>query len=67
MARDEHEAQHIVFDDVGVPGQLGGFGPLNHSLLIGGPVLLSEEDLAETRKGFATYGLRDAKRGTKAA
>lgn len=38
-----------------------------HSLLIGGPVLLSEVDLAETRKGFATYGLRDAKRGTKAA
>lgn len=27
VARDEHEAQHIVFDCVGVPGQLGGVGP----------------------------------------
>lgn len=38
-----------------------------HALLIGGPVLLSPADLEETRRGFATYGLRDVKRGTKAA
>ncbi|WP_274627330.1 class II aldolase/adducin family protein [Arvimicrobium flavum] len=32
-----------------------------HSLLIGGPVLLSEAEIAETMKGFATYGLQDRK------
>ncbi len=30
-----------------------------HALLIGGPVLLGEAEIAETMKGFATYGLRD--------
>ena len=29
------------------------------SLLIGGPVLLTEAEIAETAKGFATYGLQD--------
>ncbi len=28
------------------------------SLAIGGPVLLSDDDIAETQKGFAEYGLR---------
>ncbi len=32
-----------------------------HSLLIGGPVLLSEADIAETAKKFETYGLREQK------
>lgn len=32
-----------------------------HSLLLGGPVLLSREEIADTRKGFATYGLQDRK------
>ncbi len=31
----------------------------HHSLAIGGPVLLSDADIAETKAGFATYGLRD--------
>ncbi|MBV8566326.1 MAG: class II aldolase/adducin family protein, partial [Methylobacteriaceae bacterium] len=31
------------------------------SLLIGGPVLLSEAQIAETREAFAGYGLQDAK------
>lgn len=30
-----------------------------HALLIGGPVLLSDKEIEETRKGFATYGLQD--------
>lgn len=30
-----------------------------HSLLIGGPVLLSEAEMAEARQGFASYGLQD--------
>ena len=30
-----------------------------HSLLIGGPVLLSEADIAETAAKFETYGLRE--------
>ena len=30
-----------------------------HSLLIGGPVILSEKEIAETAKGFAFYGLKD--------
>ncbi len=30
-----------------------------HSLLIGGPVLLSEADIAETAAKFATYGLHE--------
>lgn len=30
-----------------------------HSLLIGGPVLLSEAQMAEARQGFASYGLQD--------
>ena len=29
------------------------------SLLIGGPVLLNEAEIAETAKGFSTYGLQD--------
>jgi L-fuculose-phosphate aldolase len=29
------------------------------SLLIGGPVLLSDAEIAETREGFATYGVQD--------
>ena len=29
------------------------------SLLIGGPVLLTEAEIAETSKGFSTYGLQD--------
>ena len=32
-----------------------------HSLLIGGPVLLSDEDIAATAEKFGTYGLRPAK------
>lgn len=38
------------------------------SLLIGGPVLLSEAEIAETAKGFTTYGLQDKvkKAGRKA-
>ena len=31
-----------------------------HSLLIGGPVLLSDEAIVETSKGFATYGMQQA-------
>lgn len=30
-----------------------------HTLLIGGPVLLSDAEIAETQKGFAAYGLQD--------
>ena len=30
-----------------------------HTLLIGGPVLLSEAQIDDARKGFASYGLRD--------
>jgi len=30
-----------------------------HSLLIGGPVLLSEQQIEETAKGFSSYGLQD--------
>ncbi len=30
-----------------------------HSLLIGGPVLLSEEDIAATTEKFGTYGVQD--------
>lgn len=30
-----------------------------HSLLIGGPVLLSEQQIDETAKGFSSYGLQD--------
>lgn len=30
-----------------------------HSLLIGGPVLLSDAAIADTQKGFSTYGLQD--------
>ena len=30
-----------------------------HTLLIGGPVILSEQEIAETAKGFAGYGLKD--------
>ena len=32
-----------------------------HSLLIGGPILLSDAEIAETMKGFASYGLQDPK------
>jgi L-fuculose-phosphate aldolase len=31
-----------------------------HSLLIGGPVLLSSDQIAETMESFATYGLQEA-------
>jgi L-fuculose-phosphate aldolase len=34
-----------------------------HTLLIGGPVLLGEAELEETRKGFASYGLQDPPKG----
>lgn len=37
-----------------------------HSLLIGGPVILSDEEIAETAKGFAGYGLQDRDGATKA-
>ena len=30
-----------------------------HSLLIGGPVMLSEEEIDDTTRGFSTYGLQD--------
>ena len=30
-----------------------------HSLLISGPVLLSEEEIADTARGFTSYGLQD--------
>ncbi len=30
-----------------------------HSLLIGGPVLLSEQQIEETAKGFSSYGLQE--------
>jgi len=30
-----------------------------HSLLIGGPVLLSDQQIEETAKGFSSYGLQD--------
>ncbi len=30
-----------------------------YSLLIGGPVILSDEQIAETAKGFSTYGLQE--------
>jgi L-fuculose-phosphate aldolase len=36
-----------------------------HSLLIGGPIILSEAAIEETRKGFATYGLQDRARQAK--
>jgi L-fuculose-phosphate aldolase len=36
------------------------------SLAIGNPVILSDEQIAETAKGFATYGLQDTPQ-TKAA
>ena len=31
-----------------------------HSLLIGGPVLLSEAEIADTAEGFESYGLQEA-------
>ncbi|MGE0717568.1 MAG: class II aldolase/adducin family protein [Alphaproteobacteria bacterium] len=31
-----------------------------HTLLIGGPVVLSDAAIEETRQGFSTYGLQDA-------
>ena len=31
-----------------------------HSLLIGGPVLLNEEQIADTARGFGNYGLQEA-------
>ena len=34
-----------------------------HSLLIGGPVLLSDEAIAETAKAFGSYGLQDDHKG----
>ena len=34
-----------------------------HSLLIGGPVLLSDEAIAETAKAFGSYGLQDDYKG----
>lgn len=38
-----------------------------HSLLIGGPVILSDDQIEETRRGFASYGLRDkGNKGRKA-
>jgi L-fuculose-phosphate aldolase len=33
-----------------------------HSLLIGGPVMLSDEAIAETSRGFATYGLKETRK-----
>jgi L-fuculose-phosphate aldolase len=36
------------------------------SLALGDPFILSDEQIAETARGFATYGLRDAPRGTPA-
>ena len=36
------------------------------SLALGNPFILSDEQIAETARGFATYGLRDAPRGTPA-
>ena len=38
-----------------------------HTLLIGGPVLLDEATIEETRRGFATYGLRDKPAETRPA
>lgn len=32
-----------------------------HALLIGGPVLLSDADIEDTRKGFGSYGIQDGK------
>jgi L-fuculose-phosphate aldolase len=34
-----------------------------HALLIGGPVLLGEAEIADAMKGFAAYGLRDSAPG----
>lgn len=36
------------------------------SLSIGGPVLLSEAEIEDTRRGFSTYGLQEHKQPTKA-
>ncbi len=36
-----------------------------HTLLIGGPVMLSDEQIGETLKGIATYGLQDGAKGKK--
>jgi L-fuculose-phosphate aldolase len=33
-----------------------------HSLLIGGPVVLSDAAIADTRKGFASYGLQEPRK-----
>ncbi|MEJ1159299.1 class II aldolase/adducin family protein [Prosthecomicrobium sp. N25] len=33
-----------------------------HTLLIGGPVLLNEAEIEDTRKGFATYGHQEPKK-----
>lgn len=38
-----------------------------HSLLIGGPVILSDQQIADTAKGFATYGLQEDHLKLKAA
>jgi L-fuculose-phosphate aldolase len=36
------------------------------SLALGDPFILSDEQIAEAARGFATYGLRDAPRGRTA-
>lgn len=37
-----------------------------HSLLIGGPVLLSDAEIEDTHKGFGSYGIQDGKGKAKA-
>ncbi|MXN50756.1 class II aldolase [Shinella sp. AETb1-6] len=38
-----------------------------HTLLIGGPMILPDEEIVGVLQGFATYGLQDGKTGGKAA
>lgn len=38
-----------------------------HTLLIGGPVLLSDAEIADTHKGFGSYGIQDDDRKAKPA
>lgn len=38
-----------------------------HTLLIGGPVILPDEEIAGVLEGFASYGLQNKRDGTAAA
>jgi hypothetical protein len=41
---------------------LSFYATLNMSLALGDPFILTDEQIAETARGFASYGLQDAPR-----